>query len=344
MIDYLRVTEAVMLAIMMVFCIHASITDLRNGVIKNKLLLLGACCSLFLNLAYYLIFAKVYFGAYVINLIVMSSLAILFYATHIWAAGDSKLLIFVISLIPARIYYSGENVAATVLIMIAIFSLAFIYYFIESVVLGLKEKTLFSFSRMRIDALQMIVQYVKCTCVVTITNYIFALLFFDFYTDNTELFMIINMLIVFSISNIKFLEKWYAVTALCLVTAGIVIMQNWHFEFVNWVIYVVVLFVVLMRMMAEKYNYKTILTSEVKCGMVLSYGSVVLFVPSKIKGLPLSTTEDIRSRISQEEAESILRWEKSRYGQPQITIVRKIPFAIFIFVGTVVFVFTRFLF
>lgn len=330
-----------MLATMMFFCIQASMTDLKSGVVKNKLLLLGACFSILLNLTYYFIFARYYLVAYVMNLVVMSFLAILFYVTHIWAAGDSKLLIFVISLIPARVYYSGENVAATVLIMIAIFSLAFIYYIVESIVIGLKEKTLFSFTRMRFNALQMLVQYVKCTSIVTIANCIFALIFYDFYVANTELFMIINMLLVFSISNVKFLERWYTITALCLVTVGIVIIQNRHFEFVNWIIYLVVLIVVLMRMIAEKYNYKTIPTSEVKQGMVLSYGTVVLFVPSKIKGLPLSTTEDIRSRISQEEAESILRWESSKYGQAQITIVRKIPFAIFIFVGTVFFVFTR---
>lgn len=344
MAEIMYCTEAVMLAIMAVFCVHATLTDLKNGVVKNKLLLLGACFSLILNAIYYSLFAREYFFAFTINFVVMSFLSVIFYATHIWAAGDSKLLIFVISLIPARIYYSGENVAATVLILIAIFSLAFLYYIAESIVIGIKEKSLFSFSRMKFDAIQMIVQYVKCTCIVTIANTVFALILRDFYTSNTELFMIVNMLLIFAICNVKFLDKWYVITALCLVTAGIIILQNRQLATVNWIIYLIVLIVVVLRMVAEKYNYKTIPTLEVKRGMVLSYGTVVLFSPSKIKGLPSSTTEDIRSRISQDEAESILRWEKSKYGFEQITIVRKIPFAIFIFIGTLVFVMTRILF
>lgn len=340
----MRITEALMLAIMLVFCVHATVTDLKSGVIKNKLLLLGACFSLVLNIIYYSLFARDFFLAYIINVVVMCFLAILFYAAHIWAAGDSKMLIFVISLIPARIYYSGENVAATVLIMIAIFSLAFLYYIAESVVIGLKEKNLFGFTRIKVNALQMLIQYVKCTCIVTIANFLFAVLFYDFYIANTELFMIVNMLIILSVNNIKLLDRWYSIVILGIITVGIVVYQDRHFEFVNWIIYVIVLVVVLMRMIAEKYNYKVIPTSDVKRGMVLSYGTVMLFMPSKIKGLPIHTTEDIRSRISQEEAESIRRWEKSKYGQEQITIVRKIPFAIFIAVGTVFFVFTRIMF
>ena len=337
-------TEIVMLAVLITVCVHATITDLKNGIVKNRLLLVGAGVALVLNAFYYSVFAREYFGAFLINFAVMTFLAILFYATHIWAAGDSKLLIFAVSLIPTRIYYSGENVAATVLILIAIFALAFLYHIAESFVIGLKEKKLFSWKRVKINGLQMVVQYVKCTCIVTMANFIFTLIFDNFYGANTELFMIVNMLIVLAVCNIKLLNKWYVIAFLCLVTTVIVIVQNRRLEVVNGGIYLVVLAVVMLRVMAEKDNYKTIPTSEVKQGMVLSYGTVMLFVPSRIKGLPVSTTEDIRSRISQEEADSILRWEKSKYGQEQITIVRKIPFAIFIFAGAVVFVITRMIF
>lgn len=342
--NYVYYTEAIMLSVMMVFCVHATITDLKSGLVKNKLLLLGSSIALLLDIIYYSVFAQDFFLAFIINFVVMTLLSILFYASHIWAAGDSKLLIFVISLIPARIYYSGENVAATVLIMIAIFSLAFLYYIAESIVIGIKEKSLFSFTRLKFDALQMLVQYIKCTCIVTISNFIFAIFFFDFYIANTELFMIVNMLVVFATCNVKILDKWYIVLALAIATIGIAILQNRQFESVNWIIYLIVLVVVVLRMFAEKYNYKTIPTADVKQGMVLSYGTVILFLPSKIKGLPTKTTEDIRSRISQEEADNIIRWENSKYGQKEITIVRKIPFAIFISVGTVVFVITRMIF
>jgi hypothetical protein len=94
---------------------------------------------------------------------------------------------------------------------------------------------------------------------------------------------------------------------------------------------------------AEKYNYKTIPTEDVKSGMVLSYGTILMFQPSKVKGLPTYTTEDIRSRISGDEAERIVRWKNSKYGRPMITIVRKIPFAIFITMGTIFYLLMRIL-
>ena len=76
----------------------------------------------------------------------------------------------------------------------------------------------------------------------------------------------------------------------------------------------------------------------------MSYSTIVCFIPSTIKGLPKEkTTEDIRSRITADEAESIKRWETSKYGQSEIIIVRKIPFAIFISIGTVIYTFARML-
>ena len=49
--------EALMLAVMIVCCIHATVTDLRNGIVKNKLLLVGFALSLLFNGVYYLLFA-----------------------------------------------------------------------------------------------------------------------------------------------------------------------------------------------------------------------------------------------------------------------------------------------
>ena len=330
-----------MLASMIVVCIHATVTDLKSGVVKNKLLLVGFGLAAVLDPVYYSFFAADHFGAFVLNVIVMALLSVILYTAHMWAAGDSKLLIFAVCMIPARIYDSGANVAATVLILISIFSLAFLYYIGESVVLSLKEKSLFSWKRLKFDGRRMIVQYIKCSCTVTVANFLFAGLFYEFYTANTELFMIVNMLLVFAVCNADWLDRWYVLASLGALAAGVMMFRHWQLNTVNWLIYLLALIVVVLRLIAEKYNYKTIPTAEVTQGMVLSYATVLLFTNSRIKGLPMSTTEDIRGRISDEEAKSILRWEKSKYGQAQITIVRKIPFAIFITVGTIVFIFAR---
>jgi hypothetical protein len=113
------------------------------------------------------------------------------------------------------------------------------------------------------------------------------------------------------------------------------------FNGINYKVYLLLMFVMIFRKISEKYNYIEIPTSSVKAGMILSLGTIVLFKRSKVKGLPISTTEDMRSRISEDEAKSILRWEKSKYGEANITIVKKMPFAIFIILGVVSYLIIR---
>ena len=41
--------------------------------------------------------------------------------------------------------------------------------------------------------------------------------------------------------------------------------------------------------------------------------------------------------LTQEQVDAIQMWRKTKLGKPTITIVRKIPFAIFILIGTIIF-------
>ena len=75
--------------------------------------------------------------------------------------------------------------------------------------------------------------------------------------------------------------------------------------------------------------------------MILSVVSVASMSTSRVQGLPKNTTEDMRSRLTAEEVDSILRWKDSRYGMSEITIVRKIPFAIFMTCGALIFLIIR---
>ena len=106
---------------------------------------------------------------------------------------------------------------------------------------------------------------------------------------------------------------------------------------INWFSYLVVAALLLFRLFADKYNYKTIKVTELKPGMILSVGSVLSFSQSRVDGLPQFTREDLRSRLSPEEVASIKRWSETNNGQETITIIRKIPFALFIAMGTVLF-------
>jgi len=344
MINKMMVNEAFLITLLICTCIHVTITDLKHGIVQNKIILLTGSLGLIANMVYYSAFARPFAIAFLLNLVIMAVISIVFYGLHIWAAGDSKLLMLAVFLIPARFYYAGNNVIATVVIMIIIFSIAYLYIIAESIYLGIKEKNFFKISMIKADIKLMLTQYIKCTCLITLFTFLVRLIIPEFYNRNIELMMIINMILVLLSYNIKFFNKMVPLVSLIAVTAASYLFINDISFNVNLKVYPLVLFVLLLRLCAEKYNYKTIPTSKVEKGMVLAYSTIIRFMPSSVKGLPRhKITEDIRSRITSEEAESIKRWEKSKYGQPQITIVRKIPFAIFISIGTLIYTFARML-
>ncbi len=339
--NLMALTEAVMLATLFVTCAYVTVTDLKNAIIQNNVIFSSAIIAVVLNAIYFIFFAEELFIAYCINVGVMSFISIAFYALHIWAAGDSKLLILTIMLIPTRLYYEGNIVSATVVIIIMIFSFAYLYTIGESVYIGIKEKNLFKIQRFKADIKAMAKQYIKCTCLVMIFDYAFMLILPEFYSMNTELILILNMIIVFLSYSIKIFDRWLWLCVLAVPTLVLYFVVNGFSANFDFRIYILVAIVLVLRIFSEKYNYMTIPTSTVKKGMVLAYTTIMCFAPSRIQGLPTTTTEDIRSRISEDEAQSIRRWEKSKYGQEEITIVRKIPFAIFISFGTIVYVVMR---
>lgn len=99
------------------------------------------------------------------------------------------MLMLTIFLILARIYYQGNDVTATVVIMIIIFSIAYLYIIGESVYLGIKEKNLFQINRFKTDIKLIIKQYIKCTCLVSLFGFIVRFIMPEFYDKNIELMM-----------------------------------------------------------------------------------------------------------------------------------------------------------
>jgi preflagellin peptidase FlaK len=118
-------------------------------------------------------------------------------------------------------------------------------------------------------------------------------------------------------------------------------MNIYGFELPDAKVYIYLAIVLLFRNLSEKFNYETIPTTTIKAGMILSNFSVIQMIPSKIKGLPTFSTEDMRSRLTIEQVESIKKWSYSKYGLSEVVIVRKIPFAIFMTLGVIVFLLSR---
>ena len=78
--------------------------------------------------------------------------------------------------------------------------------------------------------------------------------------------------------------------------------------------------------------YEEVQITDIKKGMILSMGASLLMQRSRVRGLPGISSEDLKSRLTEEETESIKRWAKSKKIE-SLLIVKKIPFAVFIFLG-----------
>ena len=175
-----------------------------------------------------------------------------------------------------------------------------------------------------------------------IINWIIWRVFGNVLQNNLILSLAVNFFVVLTLSQIRnklsdtlllivTIVGWLAIAVL---TATNQVHISTTFDWKAWLFVFGIMFV---RMVAEKYNYQEIPTAEVRAGQILSAATVMLFRTSRVRGLPSGMTEDLRSRITSEEAESIHRWEKSAGGKPYVVIVRKIPFAIFIGIGTLAF-------
>lgn len=159
------------------------------------------------------------------------------------------------------------------------------------------------------------------------------------YYENMLAFMFVNIFLAFVIQRKILFRKWYVL--LIAVMVNIVLYQKGGTIKDNIRIYAILLVVLLLRYLVSGYNYAEIETNQVKAGMILSVATVLEFQKSRVKGLPVATNEDMSTRLSEEEADAIRRWEQSKYGKEKIVIVRKIPFAIFITSGSVIFLLIR---
>lgn len=128
------------------------------------------------------------------------------------------------------------------------------------------------------------------------------------------------------------LKKWPLVFSVYMVSylAGALIgFVPFSFDPAN---YVFVMVLLLCQMTIRINQYEEVGIGNLKRGMILSSFSSLLMQNSRVRGLPPISTEDLKSRLTEEQVESIARWAKSRKVST-VTVIRKIPFAIFIFAG-----------
>ena len=335
MLIYIQCIIAVILGVV------STITDFKNKKIYNKNIIYALMASLFIYIVLWKQITVQYITNYCINIIISVIISFSFYYFKIWSAGDAKLSLAIIIIIPYNIYnVEKTNLFPALYLLIIIFSIGFFYVVLETLVLWVKDKKRIQVFKLKIKNIkQIIINYFMGYFVILFINNITLKFVPDFRINNGGLMLICNMLILFFLYRIiKGKRK-----ALIIMSLFLIANLTYYFIFglriyaINLKMFVFVLSIMLFRSFAEKYNYEEIRIENLKPRMILSFESVLKFYSSRVKGLPHSTDETTDSRLTTNEVNSIKRWSKTRKGQDTIIIVRHMPFAPFILIGEIIF-------
>ena len=135
MLVYIQSVIAIVLGII------ASITDFKNKKIYNKNIIIAVVISIITYIIFYKQIEVIYIKNYIINLEISIIISFIFFYLKIWAAGDAKLFLAIILMIPYEIYeVEKSNIFPALYLLILIFSVAFIYVVIETIYLLIKDE------------------------------------------------------------------------------------------------------------------------------------------------------------------------------------------------------------
>lgn len=333
--------NVILIFMIFIVCTLASYTDIKEGKIYNKHIIIFLTIGIIVQLVYLIIINKALVNLYIVNLSSTMIFSILIYFFRIWSAGDAKLVITVIALMPMEIYNVNlKNIFPGFLTIILIFLCGFFYLVIESVFLYVKDiyngKNKKS---IKVDVTKKVILKILYAWIISINlNCILSHYFKDFYLNNLGLCMIFNALLVLYLakfsSNKKLLISVIFLGSLIYIISNVCLgKSNMHFNFKMLFLIVVI---ILARILCGKYNYKRVYIENLRAGMILSSSTVINFLNSKIKGLPLDASENMKARLTVDQIESIKRWQKSKKGMNYVMVLRQLNFAPFIFLGTVI--------
>lgn len=313
--------------------IITSITDVKDGYIYNKVLFIYSVITVPFGIIYYGYFARDLLCLFLVNLGFVTIISLFLFYTHSFAGGDCKLTIVMAMLYPANYYlaYGKVNITLYFALCLAIFY-GYVYLLGFSIYALIKEKT------------KITREYIKGYCVsflksfVSVSGYICAINLLCIYVSifgiyvNEWIIRIVCIIIALIVGKSKMLKKRAMVLGIYIVDlVGGLLFGIIPFSF-NLENYVMVVILLLCQMIIKTSLYDEVQIIYLKKGMILSRISSILMQNSRIRGLPPVSSENLKSRLTEEQILSIKRWANSR-NVTSVTVVRKIPFAMFIFSG-----------
>ena len=327
------ILETLLIGSMILLGAITSITDTREGRIYNKTLLIFTLIGLTLDIIYYGVLARDLFISFILNYAIIALISLTLFYTHTFAGGDCKLSLVMALLYPANKYlmYGTNKVTLYFALCIAIFY-GYIYLLGSSLTSLIKGKTKLTKTYITGYLLSFLKSFISASGYICLVNLIFIIIALKGLYINEWIIRAICMALAWYIGRSDILKKWIPVIVVYIADfiIGLYLgFMPFSFNPENYIMVVILLF---FQMTIRTSLYEEIKISDLKKGMILSALSSMMLQNSRVRGLPPISSEDLKSRLTEEQVNSVGRWAKSRKIET-ITIVRKIPFAIFIFGG-----------
>ena len=332
----MEIVESILLILLLCLGAMASYSDIAYGIIPNKLLAGFGASGVILDIVYYGVFAQDTVILFLLNSGITTAIGLFLYYTHSLAGGDCKLIPVLSILYPAGMYlrYGSNDITLFAAMCFAVF-FGYVYLLITAI-----WRLLIGDSRIsRTYFIDTVKNYVKTYLIVSLlvmlTNLILAVIDLKVIRIDTFVIWLMCIAVAWIGGRVSFFRK----KAVIMIVIGMdialsIYMRQIPLSFNPWTyLFTAVLLMCQLTIRTNLYEY--IQTSRVKKGMILSAFSSIQMQNSRISGLPGISTEDLRDRLTESEAESVRQWGQTPNGIKQISIVKKVPFAVFLTLGFV---------
>lgn len=327
------IVETISLLLILSLCFLSSKSDLRYGIIKNKILLVYFIAGIVINIIYFTFFVNDLVVEYLINVGIVTLISLVLFYTNSFAGGDCKMTIVLAILYPARFYvvFGTSNSTLIFALSFGIF-VGYCYLVINSLWALVTRKTKVTLQYITGSLIDFSKSYIAATLYIFILVLIQMVLAMYGVKINVWITRILCMTIAWCIGKYPFFKKRIPLLVLIvLVVIASVTLKTFPFS-LNPENYILVLVLLFCQMAVKTIIYESVDIRNLKKGMILSSMSSMLMQTSITPGLPSISTEDLRSRMTESEVENVRIWAKATKTE-SLTIVKKIPFAIFISIG-----------
>lgn len=327
------VIETILILLLAGISIMTVKSDLKEGLIHNKTLLIYVASGISLDALYYGIWCRGYVKEFIINFIIVAVISLVLYFSYSFAGGDCKLIITMALLYPAEFYWAYGSSYYTLFSVIGFACFyGYIYLLLTSILALVRGKNQLGKEYIKHYLTGFVKSFVSALIYISALNLVAQSLGLYQYVWTTWIVRILCLGVAWTVGKHSVLKRWYMLAGVFVLDMVLGFLLHVIPFSLNPESYTLVIVLLLCQMIIRTNLYETVQINDLKKGMILSTVSSLMMQGSRVRGLPGVSNEQLNCRLSEEEVSSIRRWAENR-TITELSIVKKIPFAVFIVMG-----------